>query len=439
MKENLNENNKSDTNELYITINDYINNKIQFSNNTNENLKQLKKLCRFLNKFQDKFNLEMCQFIISSNDKLSALLKDIIENNMDDMNLNSDAMTYLLIDTYCTSNNINLDNSGDYLDDVELIDFIDNDAEIYIKEATKIPLLSSEEEKELLIKISYGDKMARKKFLEANLRLVISVANKWVGRGIEFGDLIQEGNLGLMKALDKFDINRGFKFSTYAVWWIRQSITRAIHNSSRNVRIPVNVNVDITKYKRAKAELSMSLQHEPNNDEIAKELDISEEYAKKLYKHQYDTISINSKIDDDDTELGDIIVNNEESLEELIEDKMELEFLKEMFNILTKNEVTVLIFRFGLEDGVISTLEEVGKILNISIERVRQIEIKALRKLKREIEKKERQERIASQNQLYMEHPKKILIDNKVFVIGQSFTNFQKIYNKIDSGETTKK
>lgn len=443
MNENANENNKLNTNELYITINDYINNNIQVSNNENENLKQLRKLENFLNKFQHKLNLEICQFIISSNNKLSTLLKHIIENSMEDVNLNSDAITYLLIDTYCTSNDINLDNSVDCLDDAALIDLIDNDARVYIKEVGQIPLLSSEEEKDLLIKISYGDKKAREKFIKANLRLVISVANNYVGRGIDYEDLIQEGNIGLIKALERFDINRGFKFSTYAVWWIRHTITRAIHNSSRNISIPVSVSEDINKYKRAKAELSMNLQHEPSNDEIAKALGISKEYLDILYKHQYDTISINLKIDDEaDTELGDIIVNDGESLEELIMNKMEFEYLKEIFYILDKREITVLSLRFGLEDGVVNTLEETGRFLNISDERVRQIEIKALKKLKNEVKKREIQQQILEQNQsqeqLYIEQRRRISNSGKIPMDNRNFLDFQKIYNQVNTNSISK-
>lgn len=437
MNENANENNKLDTNELYITINEYIYNNIKVSNNENENLKQLRKLENFLNKFQHKLNLEICQFIISSNNKLSTLLKHIIENSMEDVNLNGEDITYLLIDTYCASNDMNLDNSVDYLDDVALIDLIDNDAKVYIKEVGQIPLLSPEEGKRLLIDIINGNKKARKKFIESNLRLVVSVAVKYVGKGLDFEDLIQEGNIGLIKALDRFDINRGFKFSTYAVWWIRQTITRAIHNSCRNIRIPVPVSEDINKYKRAKAELSMNLQHEPSNDEIAKALDISKEYSDILYKHQYDTISINSKIDDEeDTELGDIISNNE-SLEELIERQLEFEYLKEMFYVLDKREITVLSLRFGLEDGVVNTLEETGRFLNLSDEGVRQIEIKALKKLKNEVKKREIKQDIFEQNQkqeqLYIDQQRRISNSGKIPMDNKNFINFQKIYNHINT------
>ncbi len=325
-----------------------------------------------------------------------------------------------------------------------MVDFIDNDAQVYIKEVGKIPLLSPDEEKRLLIQIANGDKKAREKFLKANLRLVISVANKWVGRGIDFEDLIQEGNIGLMKALDKFDVNRGFKFSTYAVWWIRQAITRAIYNSSQIIKLPVYLNSDIIKYRRAKAELSMRLQCEPSNAKIAEELGISKEYAEKLYNYQLDTISINSKVvDDEDTELENLIVNDNEPLEELMVDKMELEFLKEMFDILTKREAIVLNLRFGLKDGIIRTLEEVGTILNITRERVRQLEAKALRKLKRQLEEKERQEKAFNQeqiqNQLYMEQQRKTLIGNKISMNSENFANFQKIYNKINTDSLPKK
>lgn len=437
MKENLYDNNKLDENQLYNIINDYINNNIELSSNTNKNLEQLKKLGYFIEKFQDKFDLQLCQYIIGFSDKLSALLKNIVENNSYYMKLNVDAIPYLLIDTYCTIHNIDLDNSSDDLDGAELSDFIDDDVQAYFKEVGRIPLLSSEEEKRLLIEISNGNKKTRKKFIESNLRLVISIARKYVGRGLSFDDLIAEGNIGLIKAVDRFDVSKGFSFYTYARWWVRQSITNAIYNCSRNVRIPVRLTLDIYKYKKARDDLSKNLKHEPSCTEIAEALDISEDYAKVLHEHQFDTVSLNSKIyDDEDDELGDVIISNEELLEETIVNQMSLEFIKKLFYVLTEREVMILSLRFGLDDGVAITLEETGRILNITRERVRQIEAKALKKLKIEFERMEYQQQISEQQ---AEQKRKIRIDNNISMDSSKFANFQKIYNQIDSGRLTKK
>lgn len=338
-----------------------------------------------------------------------------------------------------TVHNISLDNHFDDFDNVEISDFIFNSLQIYYEEIGKIPLLSSEDEKRLLIEISKGNKKARTKFIESNLRLVVSIAKRYVGRGLSLNDLIEYGNIGLIKAVDRFDVSKGFRFYNYAKWWVCQSITQAIYNFSRNIRIPVRLTLNIYKYKRVKADLSVCLQREPSYAEIAKELDVSEEYVKMLDENQYDTVSINSKIDGNDEriELGDIIINNnEESLEELIVNKMQLEFLKKMFYVLNEREVMVLTIRFGLDDGVAITLEETGKILNITRERVRQIEGKALKKLKIEFEKRKCQRQISEQENIQQ---RKIRIDDNISMDSQSFANFQKIYNQVDSGRSTKK
>ncbi|MCI9434861.1 MAG: sigma-70 family RNA polymerase sigma factor [Bacilli bacterium] len=240
----------------------------------------------------------------------------------------------------------------------------------------------------------------------------------------------------VIKTVDRFDVSKGFSFNTYARWWVRQSIIQAIYNCSRNIRIPVRLTLNIYKYKRARADLSKNLQHEPSYVEIAKELNISEEYAKVLHEHQFDTISINSKIDDESTELGDTIISNEESLEESLMNKMQLEFIKKMFNVLTEREVMILNLRFGLDDGVAITLRETGSILNITRERVRQIEAKALQKLKIEFARRKCQQKISEQ---VNEQQRKIRIDNNISMDSSRFANFQKIYNQIDSGRLTKK
>ncbi len=261
---------------------------------------------------------------------------------------------------------------------------IDDPVKIYLKEIGRVPLLTPEEEIELAQKMKDGDKDAKKRLAEANLRLVVSIAKRYGGRGMSFLDLIQEGNLGLIKAVEKFDYTKGFKFSTYATWWIRQSITRAIADQARTIRIPVHMVETITKVKKTSSQLLHQNGRDPSPDEIARELDMPVERVREILRIAQDPVSLETPIgEEEDSHLGDFIPD--ENAPEPTE-AASLVLLKEQINqvlsTLTDREEKVLRLRFGLEDGRSRTLEEVGQMFNVTRERIRQIEAKALRKLR---------------------------------------------------------
>ena len=260
----------------------------------------------------------------------------------------------------------------------------DDSVKMYLKDIGQVPLLTSEEEKELAEKMSQGDEEAKKRLSEANLRLVVSIAKRYVGRGMQFLDLIQEGNLGLMKAVDKFDHTKGFKFSTYATWWIRQSITRAIADQARTIRIPVHMVETINKTGRVVRQLMQTLGREPTPAEIAKEMGVPEEKVIEIQKIAQDPVSLETPIgEEEDSHLGDFIEDNSAaSPAEKAESRMLREQLLQVLDTLTPRENEVLLMRYGLRDGRPKTLEEVGKEFNVTRERIRQIEAKALRKLR---------------------------------------------------------
>ena len=261
---------------------------------------------------------------------------------------------------------------------------MDDPVKVYLKEIGTIPLLTGEEEQVLAMSIAEGDENAKQKLAEANLRLVVSIAKRYVGRGMSFLDLIQEGNLGLIKAVDKFDYNKGFKFSTYATWWIRQAITRAIADQARTIRIPVHMVETINKVKKAKSQLLHLNGHEPTPEEIAAYLDMSVDKVREILRVAQDPVSLETPIgEEEDSHLGDFIPDDE-ALAPADAASMSLlkEQLAEVLKTLTPREEKVLSLRFGLEDGNPKTLEEVGKEFNVTRERIRQIEAKALRKLR---------------------------------------------------------
>lgn len=255
---------------------------------------------------------------------------------------------------------------------------------VYLKEIGFIPLLTSEEEIDLAIRISEGDENAKKRLTEANLRLVVSIAKRYLGRGMHFIDLIQEGNLGLIKAVEKFDYSKGFKFSTYATWWIRQAITRAIADQARTIRIPVHMVETMNKVRRVSGQMMHNNGQEPSAEEVAEELNISSEKVKEVMKASQDPMSLDSPVgDEEDTHLGDFIPDNDAiAPAEKASQVLLKEQLLEVLNTLTSREEKVLRMRFGLIDGHPRTLEEVGKEFHVTRERIRQIEAKALRKLR---------------------------------------------------------
>ncbi|MEE3428737.1 MAG: RNA polymerase sigma factor RpoD [Ruminococcus sp.] len=261
---------------------------------------------------------------------------------------------------------------------------IDDPVKVYLKEIGRVPLLTPEEEIELAIKIAEGDIQAKKRLSEANLRLVVSIAKRYLGRGMQFLDLIQEGNLGLIKAVEKFDYTKGFKFSTYATWWIRQAITRAIADQARTIRIPVHMVETINKVKKVSTQILHEKGHEPSSEEIAEKLDISVEKVREIVRVAQEPVSLETPIgEEEDSHLGDFIPDSDtpapadEASHALLKEQLE-----DVLATLTPREAKVLRLRFGLEDGKSRTLEEVGSEFKVTRERIRQIEAKALRKLR---------------------------------------------------------
>lgn len=261
---------------------------------------------------------------------------------------------------------------------------IDDPVRMYLKDIGKIPLLDPEREAYLAERIALGDQDAKNELVEANLRLVVSIAKKHVGRGMYFLDLIQEGNLGLMKAVDKFDHTKGYKFSTYATWWIRQAITRAIADQARTIRIPVHMVETIHRVSRASRQLLQEYGREPTTDEIAEKLGMSADKVREIMKASQDPVSLETPIgEEDDSHLGDFIPDDSSPTPaEAVSYQLLREQLNKVLHTLTPREEMVIKLRFGLEDGRTRTLEEVGKEFNITRERIRQIEAKALRKLR---------------------------------------------------------
>jgi RNA polymerase primary sigma factor len=269
-----------------------------------------------------------------------------------------------------------------YLDD----DVADDSVRLYLREIGKIPLLTAEEELALANKVVAGDKGAKDKMAEANMRLVVSIAKRYVGRGLDLLDLIQEGNTGLLRAVEKFDPDKGFKFSTYATWWIRQAITRAIADQARTIRIPVHMVETINKLLRTQRRLTQELNREPTNEEIAKAMEIEVEKVEHIMKIKQDISSLDASIRDDeeDSVLADFIEDEDTvSPEESATSQLLKEQVKDMLGALTEREQKILKLRFGLEDGKSHTLEEVGQEFSVTRERIRQIEAKALAKLRK--------------------------------------------------------
>ena len=305
------------------------------------------------------------------NDSLDELYNALIENKIeivgeDDENSSSD--------------------DGIILDDAEITKDINiNDpVRMYLKEIGRISLLTPQEEMELSVRVANGDEEAKNRLAESNLRLVVSIAKRYVGRGLLFLDLIQEGNIGLMKAVDKFDYDKGYKFSTYATWWIRQAITRALADQARTIRVPVHMVETINKMARIQRQLTLELNREPSEEEIAKKMGISVEKVRDVIKISQDPVSLETPIgEEDDSHLGDFVKDiNTMTPEEYATNEILKEEIKAVLETLQEREQEVLELRFGLIDGTCHTLEEVGKRFNVTRERIRQIEAKALRKLR---------------------------------------------------------
>ena len=312
-------------------------------------------------------------------DKMEKVFEFLENNNVD----------VKMADDDTDDDEIILDDEDDI--DIEKIDLsvpdgvgLEDPVRMYLKEIGKVPLLSAEEEIEYAKRMEQGDEEAKKRLAEANLRLVVSIAKRYVGRGMLFLDLIQEGNLGLIKAVEKFDYRKGYKFSTYATWWIRQAITRAIADQARTIRIPVHMVETINKLVRVSRQLLQELGREPSPEEIAEAMDIPVERVREIQKISQEPVSLETPIgEEDDSNLGDFVAdNNTVTPEANIESVMLREHIDVLLQDLKDREREVIILRFGLRDGHPRTLEEVGKIFNVTRERIRQIEAKALRKLR---------------------------------------------------------
>ena len=352
---------------------------------------------------QEKFQIKIRELLALAKKKKNMLEYQEISDFFSDMQLDAEQFEKIL--DFLEANNIDvLRITDDDVDDEMLLDVDDEDeievekidlsvpdgvsiedpVRMYLKEIGKVPLLSAEEEIELAKRMELGDQEAKKRLAEANLRLVVSIAKRYVGRGMLFLDLIQEGNLGLIKAVEKFDYRKGYKFSTYATWWIRQAITRAIADQARTIRIPVHMVETINKLIRVSRQLLQELGREPTPEEIAAEMNMPVERVREILKISQEPVSLETPIgEEEDSHLGDFIQDDNVPVPaDAAAFTLLKEQLEEVLGTLTEREQKVLTLRFGLEDGRARTLEEVGKEFNVTRERIRQIEAKALRKLR---------------------------------------------------------
>ncbi len=339
----------------------------QLTNKELEVLEELKLDSDTLNKFYEALEAAGIDTIIDEEDFLPPIDDDVLPELEEIENLEDSAEeeivdTDAMVDTFST----------------------DDPVRMYLKEIGKVPLLTPEEEVELAIRMAEGDEEAKRRMAEANLRLVVSIAKRYVGRGMLFLDLIQEGNLGLIKAVEKFDYTKGYKFSTYATWWIRQAITRAIADQARTIRIPVHMVETINKVIRVSRQLLQELGHDPSAEEIAEEMDMPVDKVRDILKIAQEPVSLETPIgEEEDSHLGDFIPDEDASEPaEAASFTLLKEQLMDVLSTLTPREEKVLRLRFGLENGRTRTLEEVGKEFNVTRERIRQIEAKALRKLR---------------------------------------------------------
>lgn len=387
----------SNSDDAIIVINNYINKYFKKTTTYEDSVKSIKKLDSFFKLFHYLPNLDILLEIVRENQIFFEAIQLIVDRHKNqiisgDIEKVFDNNTIILIiESYCMLNNIEIKESGD----LDSKDYNDSNLEItdnvkaYLLDMGKRKLLSAEEERELAIRIKQGDRKAREQFIESNLRLVVSVARKYMGSGVALLDLIQEGNIGLMTAVDKYDVERGCKFSTYATYWIRQAIMRAIADKGRNVRVPVHIYEKIGNYTKTVTNLEAKLNRQPTVNEIANEMGISISEVTKLYQLQKDTVSINTLIgDDEEKELEDFIPASEETTEDIaIVETVQYELKDQVTKIfqdcnLKQREIEVLMLRFGLGDAEPMSLNEVGEKFKITRERVRQIESKALKKIR---------------------------------------------------------
>ena len=370
---------------------------------------EMKKIGNWLQKIGYIPDVDFIVNVLGSSSKISSIVSSFVENNIVKIKAGfideicDDGLSILFVDAYCAMNGIEIDFESEIDDEKDneteerarKSDNSDSDSSIaadadlvkvYLKEIGKAPLLTAEEEKEFSRAARLGDSKARNKLSESNLRLVVSIAKRYLGRGLPFLDLIQEGNIGLLKAVEKFDPDKGFKFSTYATWWIRQAVTRAIADSGRSIRVPVHVYEKITKFNKIKSSLELRYDGEVSLEEIAEEMGIGYDEALLLYKSSADAISLNTRIgDEEDSELEDFVADDSESIDDTVATSVMKDDIYQLLHcgLLKPREISVLSYRFGLNGGEPLTLDAIGKKFDLSRERIRQIEAKALAKLRR--------------------------------------------------------
>ena len=385
-------------------VNNFIKKNIKPQNKYQDNIISFEKIVNFFHDFNCFPPPNLLIELIDKNDTLNKILQDVVENNLEilqkyDIDSKfSDDISKNFIELYCLKNNIEIKKDNDiqeedyteFITDITNTVYTDDSVKMYLQEIHK-PILTKEQEKSLALRIRNGDEKAKELFIERNLRLVIKVARKYTGHGISFLDLIQEGNLGLIKAVDKFDVTKGYKFSTYATCWIRQSIQRSLGDKSRNIRLPVHLYEKVKKYELLKKKLSLKFNREPTFEELSKKMRVSIDTIYKYERLEHDTISLNMIIGDEDSELEDFISLSTESIDnQFIEENLKdvIENLLKNSNLTTK-EIDILKLRFGIGTNDPKTLEETGKIYGVSRERIRQIQEKALKKIRRSYNVKE--------------------------------------------------
>lgn len=400
-------------NQAIKVVSNFIKKNIKPQNKYQDNIISFEKIVNFFHDFNFFPPPNLLIELIDKNDTLNKILQDVVENNLEilqkyDIDSKfSDDISKNFIELYCLKNNIEIKKDDDiqeedyteFITDITNTVYTDDSVKMYLQEIHK-PILTKEQEKSLALRIRNGDEKAKELFIERNLRLVIKVARKYTGHGISFLDLIQEGNLGLIKAVDKFDVTKGYKFSTYATCWIRQSIQRSLGNKSRNIRLPVHLYEKVKKYELLKKELSLKFNREPTFEELSKKMRVSIDTIYKYERLEHDTISLNMIVGDEDSELEDFISLSTESIDnQFIEENLKdvIENLLKNSNLTTK-EIDILKLRFGIGTNDPKTLEETGKIYGVSRERIRQIQEKALKKIRRSYNVKE----LA----IYMDNPK---------------------------------
>lgn len=414
----------------FVLLNNYI--KQQFTNTSDITtaIKSLKQLSTFLKTYNYIPNPNLLIELITENAQFSKMVEVLFEEYCTQIisgkieELLDDDFLLSLIDTYCMLNKMEMQEPENEIEEKSDASFFTDSAKMYLSEIGKKSLLSVEQEQALAIRVREGDLQAKKEFIESNLRLVVSVARKYMGRGLAFLDLVQEGNMGLMIAVDKYDIDKGYKFSTYATWWIRQSITRALADKGRNVRIPVHMYERLGLYKKTIIKLENELGRNPTIDEIAKEMQLPPIEIINLQKVQDDTVSINSAIgEEEDAEIVDFISSDEETPEEIVvADTLPLQVrnLFEKCNLKPK-EIDILMLRYGFNNKTPMTLEEIGKKYHLTRERVRQIESRAIKKL--------RMSRHIKELAIYMDNPNRSLQNLEEF--REQYQEMKTPYKKI--------